>query len=122
MVSEPYRVLVTGSRTWEDREGITFELARLALLHPEGVTVVHGACPRGADAMADQEARKLGLSVERHRADWSQGKAAGFQRNQAMVDLGADVCLAFIREHSKGATHCARAAEKASIPVEYFRA
>jgi YspA, cpYpsA-related SLOG family len=62
-----YRVLITGSRTWEDREAIGFELADVAILYPEAV-VVHGACPRGADAMADVAARTLGLAVEPHAA------------------------------------------------------
>lgn len=114
------RVLVTGSSTWTDEQEIRTQLAYLASAHgPENITVVHGACPRGADAIADRVARGWGggMQVETHPADWDRGKGAGFRRNARMVELGADVCLAFIRDGSKGATHCADLAEKAGIPT-----
>lgn len=47
--------------------------------------------------------------------------AAGFYRNETMVELGADLVLAFIADESKGATHCARYAEQHGLHVLYFR-
>ena len=105
----PARILVTGSRTWNSRVTIASELSWMCSVHGYDVVIVHGHCPTGADAMADQWAMQHHVQVERHPADWSTGKGAGFARNAEMVNLGADVCLAFIRDGSKGATHTAGA-------------
>lgn len=125
-MGDTYRILVTGSRTWDDILRITNELrdevlaARMCGAHP---VIVHGACPRGADMIAARWARGYDVTQEPHPADWNRyGKVAGFRRNAEMVALGADVCLAWIKDGSRGATHCAEAAAKAGIPVRYFRA
>lgn len=117
----PYRVLVTGSRTWDDEQGLRLELIAATTPHLPGAVIVHGACPTGADAMADLWASDMAVDVERHPADWSLGKSAGFRRNAEMVQAGADLCLAFIKDGSRGATHCADLAEKADIPVRRYR-
>lgn len=118
------RVLVTGSRDWSDALGINAVLEEIDIAYPtERVTLVSGACPTGADAMCETIARAFGWDVERHPADWRTfGKRAGYLRNQEMVDLGADVCLAFIRNKSKGATMTAMLAEGAGIPTRRFLA
>jgi Bifunctional DNA primase/polymerase, N-terminal/YspA, cpYpsA-related SLOG family len=111
------RVLVTGSRTWTDEAVIAAALAEHC---PPGTILVTGACPRGADAIAERLWRARGGQVERHPADWSTGRGAGFARNAAMVALGADACLAFIRDDSPGASHTARLAGLAGIPVHRY--
>lgn len=128
----PYRVLVTGSREWNDDRAIRHAIAAAVLenAEPEApVVLVHGACPRGADAhaaawadLAAADGRRP-VVAEAHPADWEQhGKAAGFRRNASMVHLGADICLAFIRNGSRGASHTAALAEKAGIPTRRFTA
>lgn len=120
------RILVTGSRTWEDATLIGKQLiqARQDMITEPGeiVMVVHGGA-RGADLMAERFVRQHPELFEQevHAADWNRfGKRAGFLRNAYMVNLGADVCLAFIRDESPGATMCARLAREAGIPTVTF--
>lgn len=129
-----YRVLVTGSRDWADEAAV--ENALDAVIYAsdvasnEEVVVVHGACPTGADAIADRLAREAGCRVEPYPADWSRGRRAGPERNRVMVEAGADVCVAFIGacssprcrvvgvHASHGASGCADLAEAAGIRTE----
>jgi hypothetical protein len=111
------RVLVTGSRTWTARHVIAGALREH---YAPGVVLVSGACPRGADAIAEQLWQSWGGQVERHPADWATGRSAGLERNAAMVAAGADVCLAFIRDASPGASHTACLAGLAGIPTHRY--
>jgi len=127
-IVKDYRVLVTGSRDWTDLLTIDKALGAeqgLAAMDLRRLVVVHGAA-RGADTLADRWAYRNGVAVERHPARWRENGVynpqAGLLRNRKMVALGADVCLAFIHSGSRGASHCARLAEQAGIPVNYHRA
>lgn len=115
------RILVTGSRDWNDRTVIHNALLSISPKEGEQMTVINGGA-RGADWLAQECARALGYVVITHVADWDKyGKRAGYVRNQQMVDSGVDVCLAFIKNESKGATMCADLATKAGIPVRFYR-
>ncbi|MFF9118314.1 SLOG family protein [Streptomyces massasporeus] len=128
---KPYRVLVTGSRDWPMPAvvwGALNDVRDEALITDRSVVIVHGACPRGADDHAVKWCTTAtqfvnGVTEERHPANWQiNGKRAGFIRNAHMVNLGADLCLAFIRNGSRGASHTARLAEEAGIPVRRWTA
>lgn len=130
-----YRILVTGSRTWDDEE-----MVRIALRTENEnfntehwpVVLVHGGA-RGLDTIAARVATDFGWRVEKHPAQWNthdtncpdwhfenEGycKMAGHRRNAEMVASRADVCIAFIRNGSPGATGCAKLAAAAGIPTK----
>ncbi|SES04072.1 SLOG family protein [Streptomyces qinglanensis] len=122
----PYRVLVTGSRDWPASNVVWAALNNArdeALITGRSLVVVHGVCPTGADAQARDWCLTAngfvnGVTEEHHPANWRiNGRRAGFIRNAHMVYLGADLCLAFIRNGSRGASHTAGLAEQAGIPV-----
>lgn len=114
-----FRLLITGSRSWVDENAIVEQFRLVYAKYGSEVTLVSGACKTGADGLCEKLAVPAGWVIERHPANWQEfGKSAGFKRNAEMVELGADACLAFIRNRSNGATHTADLAEKAGIPTK----
>jgi hypothetical protein len=123
------RLLVTGSRSWISAAPVYNAILQNA---QRGDTLVVGDAS-GADFIARAFWMNTYGPVERHaisNAEWREhGKRAGILRNERMVASGADLCLAFIElcrdpachgrtpHGTHGATHCARAARKAGIPV-----
>lgn len=123
---KPIRIIVTGSRSWTDHAAIWGALdlvAEAARATGSPLVLAHG-CAKGADVIADRWAgqrRMQGwpIEVERFPALWrTHGKRAGLVRNAEMVKPGADVCLAFILDGSRGATHCADLAEANDIRTQ----
>lgn len=146
------RLLVTVSRTWKDADTAEHWLreAWLALRSDPYCVLVSGHAgytDDECDLLLESIWTKYGLPVEPHAANWmgpcgpecalghrkqnrtgSYCPAAGYRRNQAMVDSGANLCLE-LRElcgkdrcwrtpkphWSHGAEDCAERAEAAGI-------
>lgn len=117
------RLLITGSRDWTDRGVIRDALAAWFNefgRNPESV-LISGACPTGADAIAESLWAQNGLPLERHRADWAKhGRMAGPIRNREMVHSHPDAVIAFIKNGSRGATGCVKEAKKLGLPVTVY--
>ena len=106
-------VLICGDRYWSDREAIRRRLKQL----PKDTIIIHGAA-RGADSIAGEEAKLLGLIVEEFPADWDKyGRAAGPIRNRLMLDRKPDLVIAFHHDlsKSKGTADTVREATKRGI-------
>lgn len=116
------KVLVCGSRDWNNIQSIEKEFKKL----PQGSIIIHGACPTGADAIAEKLAMKYGFPIRRYAADWDkEGKSAGPKRNSKMIKsehVGGDpitIGLAFTHDlvRSRGTKDCVEKARKAGIKM-----
>jgi hypothetical protein len=113
--------MVTGGRDFSDVERLTDALNSL-VVSPTPPVLSVGDCPTGADLIAKAYALAAGWFVLEFAADWAtHGKAAGPLRNQAMVDAGQDLCIAFPLPDSRGTWDAVRKAIDAGIPVEIVR-
>jgi hypothetical protein len=115
---EPFKVLVTGSRTWKDEFIIHSELNTLLAKFPQNLTLVHGGAA-GADSIAHNWALANHVNTEVWEANWElHGKKAGPIRNSMMIKSGADYSLAFLENNSSGTMHAIAALKKAGVSTK----
>lgn len=116
------KILVCGSRVWINRWAIRNVLSQYQYEEAQPV-IIHGACPDGADKIADEEAKLLNYKVESYPACWTiYGKAAGNIRNQQMLDEGKpDLVLAFHIGNSPGTLDMIMRSKCAKIPIRIFK-
>lgn len=111
------RVLVCGDRNWTNYSIIRSVLESL----PTSTLIIEGEA-KGADSIARDIAKMLGMTVIQFPADWTKyGKAAGPIRNRQMLKEGKpDRVIAFHSNisKSKGTADMVRVARQAGIPVE----
>lgn len=100
------KVIVTGSRRWDDEASLAESLIEWIAPYSSGqITIVHGACPTGADSIVSRLAKAWGIAEKPYPANWEKyGRAAGPLRNRWMLEdnLDADVVLAFPLGRSVG--------------------
>lgn len=89
-------VVICGSRSWNDEAAIRAAVEELVRQEPFLLVVTGGAA--GADTIADEVARELGVHTAVIRALWGKGRGAGPVRNQVMADLFPNMVLAFRRQ------------------------
>lgn len=116
------KILVCGSRVWTNRWAIRNVLSQYQYEEEQPI-IIHGACPDGADKIADEEATKLNYKIDPYPANWtSYGNAAGCIRNQQMIDEGKpDLVLAFQIGNSPGTLDMIMRSKCAKIPIRIFK-
>ncbi len=112
------KILVCGDRNWTDRKPIRKALLSISDLDVIDVVIEGGA--NGADTLAREVGKELGIIVWEFKADWRKyGRAAGPIRNRQMLDEKPDRVLAFHDdlEESKGTKDTVTEARRRGIPV-----
>lgn len=121
-----FKVMVTGSRAYNDYATILAAFTRISEKHGKCI-LIHGAA-RGADTLAARAAAQLGWDIEPHpvtnwkNPDGSTNRAAGHQRNARMLDRGPDGVIAFFQpgEKNAGTRGAATGAQKRGIQLVCF--
>jgi len=109
------RVLVCGGRGYEDWAAVEVVLR---IFDPRYTTLIHGACPTGADHIAESVAHALHWQrLIPYYADWDKyGRAAGPIRNKRMLVEGKpDVVIVF--PGGNGTANMVSQAHKAGLHV-----
>ena len=100
------KLAIVGSRTFND-----YHLLKETIFNNEKYEVVKsnirylisgGAA--GADSLAQQLAKELGIAILIFYPDWSIGKSAGFVRNKLIIK-SSNLVFAFQENDSKGTQH-----------------
>ena len=107
---------VVGSRNFTDYD-LMFQVVSLRMPH----RIVSGGAP-GADTLAESVAAELHISCQVYRAAWARhGKAAGFLRNQLLVDTATEL-VAFYGPNgpTPGTRDSVARARKKGIPVSEY--
>lgn len=85
----------------------------------EDVVVISGGAA-GADSLGEAFAAAHSTGLERYKADWkTHGKAAGFIRNQQMLE--SDIDLAIQLPGGNGTADMRERLNKAGVPVVEFK-
>lgn len=103
------KLLICGGRDYDDYA--TMKSVVMFRYDLKDLTIVSGGA-RGADKLAEELAKQLGVPNIIMKADWDKwGKSAGFIRNIDMLNISDEV-LAFWDRESKGTKHTIDNADK----------
>lgn len=119
MGEERFKVIIAGSRSFNDFELLVAKCDKLLSAKTEG-EVVSGTA-RGTDQLGENYAKERGFPIKKFPANWEKyGKIAGYKRNEEMADY-ADALIAFWDGLSPGTKHMISTAEKKGLKVRVFR-
>ena len=105
-------VIIAGSRTCK-KYSIVKEAMKLSGFKP---TLIISGTATGADRLGERWAIDNNVPIERCPADWSQGKGAGYRRNEEMA-AKADALVCCWDGKSKGSKHMIDIAKRAGLKV-----
>jgi hypothetical protein len=118
------RIIIAGSRNFNDYEFLKQMVLPTIKLHKEGRNVkdfeIISGCASGADSLGIKFAEEMGYKLTKYPADWdAYGKSAGYIRNIEMAEYAKQddySCLiAFWDGKSKGTKHMIDIAKKKKL-------
>lgn len=112
------KIIIAGGREFKDykllKERCDYYLSK-AVKRGYDIEIVSGTA-RGADKLGERYAKERGYKIAYFPADWSQGKSAGYKRNEQMA-IYADALIAFWDGDSRGTNHMINLAKEHKLHV-----
>lgn len=119
------RIIVAGGRDFSDYKTLDEKIREIFIslgLERKEVEIVCGKA-KGADTLGEDFAKKFQLKLKYFPADWTQGKKAGFLRNEEMAVYAQQdngVLIAFWDGISKGTKHMIQLAKSYKLKIYVF--
>ncbi len=112
------RILICGSRHFNDYQKLCNEMDELNLDEVQLITIISGHA-RGADTLGEKYAEECGWELDVYPADWkTYGKRAGPIRNSKMLKEGKpDLVVAFRGPNSRGTQNMIDQSLKAGVKI-----
>lgn len=118
------KVIVAGSRDFNDIKLLTTELDNLKLLsdnNDKPITEIVSGTARGADTLGELWATRNNVKITKFPAEWDKyGKSAGYIRNELMAQY-SDILYAFWDGTSKGTEHMIKLAKKHDLKIRVIK-
>jgi len=114
------RVAIVGSRNYGKLELVRERVRQLLAEYGDDLVILTGGA-RGVDTVAEEEGRKLGVTVLVDKAEWDKfGRKAGPMRN-ARLAYSCDRMIAFWDGESRGTQSAMNHANHMVKPLEVIR-
>lgn len=115
------RVIVAGSRDFDDYELLRKTLDEILVNMPPSNTCIVSGTARGADTLGEQYARERGYKIAPFPANWNKyGKQAGYIRNAQMAEIATHL-VAFHDGASRGTAGMIAEASGRGIEIRIIR-
>jgi hypothetical protein len=119
------RVIVAGSRDFDDYELVRKSLDEILVNMPPSSTCIVSGTARGADMLGERYAKERGYKIAPFPAKWRDEKGnydpgAGYARNAQMAEAGTHLVV-FWDGVSKGTKNMLSEAGVRNIPVRIIR-
>lgn len=112
----PVRVIVAGSRKYNDYRFFSEVLSDYVEQYDDPVIFISGKAKTGADALIIRWCQEFHLPWAEFPANWDLGKHAGYVRNAEMAAVATNL-IAFWDGQSRGTKHMLGLAKKHNLIV-----
>ena len=113
------RIIVAGTRGYNDRLFFHNSIIEYLDNFTEPVIFISGAAANGADRLIIEWSNKFNYPCKQYPANWSNGKGAGYRRNEEMALIGTHL-LAYYDGASPGTSHMLNISNMNNIRTKVF--